>query len=90
MQTDLMAPVDMGQRAARFVVSPTGSPFVYQNTQFALMLLLISGGTLIAVSRDGLVFDTLALLSTTQVLLAYGDMVRITYLTAPTIVAIPL
>lgn len=72
----------------RALVSPSGSPFVYQNTSHQRQEIAISGGTVLAIefSRDGTVFDPIG----AQCVLNPNDRVRVTYLLAPTIAVYPL
>lgn len=76
---------------SRATISPTGSPFTYQNNTSQHQLVTISGGTVttIEISRDGLVFDLLGLLAGPYVVRP-GDRLRIAYLLAPTMTAYPL
>lgn len=75
----------------RITITPTGSPFVYRNGSTQRQEVVISGGTItiIDISRDGVVFDSLGLLAG-AVLLNPGDRVRITYVLAPSISAYPM
>lgn len=83
-----LTPIAGGPRAT---VAPTGSPFTYQNTSTQRQTVVFSGGTItiIDISRDGVVFDTLGL-TAGSVLLNPGDRVRVTYLLAPNISVYPL
>jgi hypothetical protein len=74
-----------------FIVSPTGSPFTWQNPLNQQAMIVVSGGTLsaITVSRNGGSFNTLALLSG-PALLAPGDSIRITYVVSPSLLVYPM
>jgi len=85
-----MAATNAWSGGATFGVSPTGSPFTYQNTASGGLLLIVSGGTVttISYSRDGSTFFPIGLLAG-MFTLSPADYLRIVYVTQPTITAIP-
>lgn len=72
----------------RALVSPSGSPFTYQNTSHQRQEVVISGGTVLTIefSRDGTTFDPIG----AQFVLNPYDRVRVTYLLPPNIAVYPL
>lgn len=86
-----MAATNAWQGGTTFGVTPTGSPFTYENVSQTAQTVMVSGGTVltIAVSRDGTNFILAGLLGGQYVLIP-GDDLRITYLVAPTLTVIPL
>lgn len=78
------------QAGGTFGLTPSGTPYTYQNTTGAPLGILVSGGTVltISISRDGVTFFPAGLLGG-MYLLQPDDSVRVTYLVAPTITAIP-
>jgi hypothetical protein len=67
---------------ARATISPSGSPFTYQNTTPTPIVVIVSLGTstisLIEFSRDGSTWDTIGLLAGTFPLNP-NDRLRVTY-----------
>lgn len=72
---------------SRLAITPTASPADIINTGFAPIRLLVSGGTVSAItySRDGTTFDATGL-TAGAFDVAPGDRIRITYTVAPTVV----
>lgn len=70
--------------------TPSGSPWVYQNTASSRVQVAVSGGTvtLIEFSRDGTTWVPCGLLAG-LVTLNPSDRVRVTYAVAPTVNVIP-
>jgi hypothetical protein len=81
-------PID--NTAPAFGIPVTGSPFTYQNTTATNLSVVVSGGTVtvISYSRDGTNFFPVGLLAG-MFLVNPGDYLRVTYLTTPTLTAIP-
>ena len=81
----------MASTAAPTGVTPTGSPYVYQNTTTGPQTVMVSGGTvsLIEYSRDGTTYFPAGLIAG-SVTLNPNDRIRLTYLVAPTVTAIQL
>lgn len=73
-----------------FGVTPTASPFTWQNVTGRSLMLVITGGvvTTISISRDGTVFIPVGIL-TGMFQMSSNDYIRIVYVTAPTLTAIP-
>lgn len=75
----------------RTTVSVGASPFVFTNLLAVPINLLVSGGTvsILEYSIDGVTFDVMGM-TLGQVHLNPGQMCRVTYLTAPTVVYYPI
>lgn len=71
-------------------ITPTGSPFTYQNTDSTIISVLISGGTGITIefSRDGSNYYGVGLLGG-EYLLSPSDRLRVSYTLAPTMTRVP-
>lgn len=75
----------------RITITPSGSPYIYQNTDASPQEVFISAGTIVTVefSRDGITWDSCGLLGG-QFRLNPADSIRVTYvILAPTMVAYP-
>lgn len=72
---------------SRLAITPTASPADIINTGFSPMRLLVSGGTVSAItySRDGTTFDATGL-TAGAFDVAPGDRIRITYTVVPTVI----
>jgi hypothetical protein len=76
-----------------FSITPTGSPFSFVNHTTGKLEVMISGGTVSAISHtrqgaNGLITSATGLTSGT-VLASPGDTIAVTYSVAPTMAAIP-
>jgi hypothetical protein len=71
-------------------ITPTGSPFVWQNTGAADAIVIISGGvvTVIELSRDGAAWYLSGLIVGTF-MVPPSDRLRVTYAVAPTMTLFP-
>jgi len=72
-------------------ITPSGSPFVYQNLSQWPENVIVTGGTVtaIAFSRDGIAYVPTGILGG-QVMLGPKDYIKVTYLVAPSITGVPL
>lgn len=72
-------------------ITPTGSPFVYQNSGIWPENVIVTGGTVtaIAFSRDGVSYMPTGILGGT-LMLGPKDYIKVTYLVAPTMTGCPL
>lgn len=75
----------------RMPITPSGSPYTYQNSNSTPQEVFISTGTVsvIEFSRDGITWDSCGLLGG-QFRLNPADSIRVTYvIVAPTMIAYP-
>ena len=81
----------VNQGAGAAPITPTGSPFTWQNTNPYPVAVIISAGTVTTVefSRDGVTFFAVGLLAG-QYHLSPGDRIRVTYAVAPTMTMVPI
>lgn len=84
--------VSMVSGGAAKTAAPTGSPFLYTNVTGSVARVSVSGGTvsILEVSIDGGTTFLPTGLLTGQVVLAPNDILRVTYLTPPTINILPI
>ena len=72
-------------------ITPTGSPFTYQNTASFDASVIVSGGTmsLIEFSRDGATWYDVGVITGGMFHLSPSDRIRVTYSVAPTMTLVP-